>query len=164
MADVFPSQKRSQIMAAVKGKDTSIELTVRKTLHAMGYRYRLDNGHLPGRPDLTFRSAKIAVFINGCFWHGHSCKRGKRVPKTNHEYWLWKIGRNVERDKRTRKELTSMGWRVCVVWECQVGSGMKRLCRLLESTAPGLPPCVDDPQEFIRDDCVRMNGSTAQEE
>ncbi|RJO69517.1 MAG: DNA mismatch endonuclease Vsr [Myxococcales bacterium] len=127
MADVFSKAKRSRIMAAVKGRDTSIELTVRKIFHRMGYRYRLENKHLPGNPDLTFRKAKIAVFVNGCFWHGHSCKRGKRIPKTNRDYWKKKIGRNVERDKRVRAELKASGWRVCVVWECDLEGGMEKL-------------------------------------
>lgn len=131
MTDIFTKEKRSHIMAAVKGRNTSIELIVRKSLHRMGFRYRLDNDHLPGRPDLTFRSAKIAVFVNGCFWHGHSCKRGARIPKTNRDYWLKKIGRNVERDGRNRAELESAGWRVCVVWECDVEDGLSDIVRHL---------------------------------
>jgi len=114
-------------MAAVKGKDTSIEMNVRKTLHKMGYRYRLVNNHLPGKPDLTFRGHKIAVFINGCFWHGHSCKRGKRVPKTNYDYWKKKIESNKERDKQVLIALEKAGWRVFVIWECDLEAGIKRL-------------------------------------
>ncbi len=132
MTDVFTKEKRSRIMAAVKGKDTSIELVVRKRLHRMGFRHRLDNGHLPGNPDLTFRSPKIAVFVNGCFWHGHSCKRGSRIPKTNKDYWLKKIERTVERDRRNRRTLESSGWRVCVVWECDMERGIDAIINQLQ--------------------------------
>ncbi len=82
---------------------------------------------------MTFRKAKIAVFVNVCFWHGHSCKRGKCVPKTNREYWQKKIERNVERDKRTRKELEAMGWRVCVIWECDLDGGIKQVVNEINS-------------------------------
>ncbi len=114
-------------MATVKGKDTSIELIVRKTLHQMGFRFRLDNRRLPGNPDLTFRKWKLAVFINGCFWHGHSCKRGGRMPKTNRDYWEAKIKRNLDRDKRTREELESAGWRMMTIWECDLEGGTREV-------------------------------------
>ena len=124
MPDVFTKEERSRIMAAVRGKDTSIELVARKALHRMGWRFRLDNRHLPGNPDLTFRKWKTAVFINGCFWHGHSCKRGGRIPKTNREYWEAKIRRNLDRDKRSREQLESAGWSVMVIWECDLEAGI----------------------------------------
>lgn len=131
MPDLFSKEQRSRIMATVKGKDTSIELIVRKTLHQMGLRFRLDNKHLPGNPDLTFRKWKTAVFINGCFWHGHSCKRGGRMPKTNRDYWEAKIGRNLNRDKRTREELESAGWRTMVIWECDLEGGISEVANHL---------------------------------
>lgn len=98
-------------------------------LHASGYRYRLHRNDLPGKPDIVFPSRKKAIFVHGCFWHGHSCKRGARVPKTNQEYWVRKISRNVERDKAHLARLTELGWAVLIVWECEI----KDLVRLKET-------------------------------
>lgn len=112
--------KRSEIMAAVKSKDTTPELKVRKLLHSLGYRYRLHAGDLPCKPDIVFRSRKKVIFIHGCFWHGHPCKRGARMPKTNAEYWIKKIGRNIERDRRGYEALHNLGWRCLVLWECEL--------------------------------------------
>jgi DNA mismatch endonuclease (patch repair protein) len=142
MGDVFSKDERSRIMAKIKGKNTSIELIVRKALHRMGFRFRLDNQHLPGSPDLTFRRWKVAVFINGCFWHGHSCKRGARMPKTNREYWEGKIGRNVERDRRTRKDLGLGGWHVIDIWECNLETGIGEVIDHLKrmSAVSGVKP------------------------
>ena len=91
------SELRSRTMRAVKGRDTKPEMAVRRLLHRMGYRYRLHRKELPGRPDIVFGSRRKVIFVHGCFWHGHSCKRGNRLPKTNAEYWQTKIARNVER-------------------------------------------------------------------
>jgi DNA mismatch endonuclease (patch repair protein) len=111
---------RSAIMRAVKSRDTSPERTVRKLLSANGYRYRLQSKHLPGRPDIVFAGRKKAIFIHGCFWHGHLCKRGARIPKTNTIYWRNKIRRNRLRDERALKELRKAGWKVKVIWECEI--------------------------------------------
>lgn len=92
-------------MRAVKGRDTGPELAVRRMLHARGYRYRLHRKDLPGKPDMTFPSRRKVVFVHGCFWHGHSCPRGARMPKTNADYWRAKIGRNRERDEAQRAAL-----------------------------------------------------------
>jgi DNA mismatch endonuclease (patch repair protein) len=86
----------------------------------MGYRYRLHSKKLPGAPDIIFPGRKKAIFIHGCFWHGHSCKRGARMPKTNVAYWRAKIARNVARDARRIPELHRLGWKAKVVWECQI--------------------------------------------
>jgi len=107
-------------MQAVKSKDTAIEMCVRRTLHVRGYRYRLHRCDLPGCPDLVFSSRKKVVFIHGCFWHGHPCARGKRIPKTNTEYWTAKILRNRARDAAAREKLKALGWKVSVVWECEL--------------------------------------------
>jgi DNA mismatch endonuclease (patch repair protein) len=109
-------------MRAVKSRDTSPELAVRKILTAMGYRYRLHSEKLPGAPDIVFPSRKKVIFVHGCFWHGHSCKRGARIPKTNVTYWRTKIARNIARDKRMASELRRLGWKAKIVWECEVGS------------------------------------------
>jgi DNA mismatch endonuclease, patch repair protein len=125
---------RSRIMRAVKGRDTTPELTVRRLAHAMGYRYRLHRKDLPGHPDLVFPRLGRAVFVHGCFWHGHDCPRGARMPVRNRAYWSRKIARNMERDKAAVKALKALGWSVGVVWECRTRdeAGLKRrLARLL---------------------------------
>lgn len=114
------STTRSNIMRAVKGKDTKPEMTVRRMVHAMGYRYRLHRKDLPGKPDLVFSSRKKIIFVHGCFWHGHNCARGARVPKANREYWKKKITRNRERDQKTGKALAANGWAILTVWECEL--------------------------------------------
>jgi DNA mismatch endonuclease, patch repair protein len=113
-------EKRSQIMRAVKGKDTTPELLVRRLVFALGYRYRLHGAHLPGKPDLYFTAKKKAIFVHGCFWHGHPCKRGDRMPAANREYWLQKISRNKARDKNNLVLLREQGWDALVLWECEL--------------------------------------------
>jgi len=112
--------ERSRIMRAVKSRDTAPEMTVRRLVYSMGYRYRLHRKDLPGKPDLTFQSRRKVIFIHGCFWHGHDCKRGARVPKNNREYWETKIARNSARDSQHDEGLRREGWRILVVWECQI--------------------------------------------
>lgn len=107
-------------MRAVKGKNTRPEQAVRSLLHALGYRFRLHRRDLPGSPDIVLPGRKAVIFVHGCFWHGHDCKRGSRTPKTNADYWVSKIGRNMARDARTRAALEAQGWRVLVVWECEI--------------------------------------------
>lgn len=113
-----PSLTRSEIMARVRGRDTGPELLVRRMLHAMGYRYRVQARGLPGRPDLAFTKRRVAVFVHGCFWHGHDCARGVRTPKANAEFWRAKIDRNRVRDAASAEKLAALGWRTMVVWEC----------------------------------------------
>jgi DNA mismatch endonuclease (patch repair protein) len=127
-------EQRSRIMRAVKGKDTGPELLVRRLLHGNGYRYRLHRADLPGKPDLTFPARRCVVFIHGCFWHGHDCKRGAREPKSNVAYWRAKIARNRERDGKNRRALKQLGWRSLVLWECELKNEdavLKRLQRFL---------------------------------
>ena len=120
MTDVFTREKRSQVMARVKGKDTTPELAVRRLLTRMGLRYRLHRADLPGKPDVVFAGRRIALFVHGCFWHGHDCARGARMPKANNAYWQAKIGRNRERDERARTALAADGWKTITVWECEL--------------------------------------------
>ena len=123
-------------MRAVKSADTAPEMIVRRTLHGLGARYRLHLKDLPGKPDIVMRPRRKAIFVHGCFWHGHDCKRGARVPKTNQDYWVAKVGRNKTRDRRNLKALRQEGWKVLVVWECQTKDQQalrKRLARFLES-------------------------------
>ena len=107
-------------MSRVQSKDTKPEMLVRSLIHKLGYRFRLHSEHLPGKPDLVFPSRRKIVFIHGCYWHGHGCKRGARIPQTNRKYWLGKISRNKRRDTRLRKILQRDGWKVLVLWECQL--------------------------------------------
>lgn len=111
---------RRRTMQAVRSQNTNPEMLVRRALHAQGFRYRLHSSALPGKPDIVFPIRRKAIFVHGCFWHGHSCRRGGRIPKTNTEYWLAKIERNRSRDERVRTELSSLGWSSFVVWECEL--------------------------------------------
>ena len=120
MTDVFSPEKRSDVMRQVKAKGTSPELKVRKLLWGMGLRYRLNRKDLPGAPDIALPSRRLAVFVHGCFWHGHDCARGARVPKQNRPYWTAKIERNRQRDVRAQAELKAKGWTPLVVWECEL--------------------------------------------
>ncbi|GAN00431.1 very-short-patch mismatch repair endonuclease [alpha proteobacterium U9-1i] len=119
--DVFDDAKRSAVMRAVKSRDTAPERAVRDAACAAGYarRYRLSGGGLPGKPDLVFGAMHKAVFVHGCFWHGHTCKRGARKPKDNARYWSEKIARNRARDARVLRELGDAGWSALVIWECE---------------------------------------------
>lgn len=116
-ADKSAAAKRSEIMRAVRSKDTGPEMTVRKMVHSLGFRYRLHVSDLPGKPDLVFPSRKKVIFVHGCFWHGDTCKRGKRIPKENRDYWVQKIQRNVERDMKNQNLLKELGWDFLVIWE-----------------------------------------------
>lgn len=110
---------RSRVMASVKSKNTKPELCVRSAAHKLGLRFRLHRKDLPGSPDVVFPSRRIALFVHGCFWHGHDCPHGQRQPVTNVEYWRNKIKRNMERDARVQGELINLGWKPIVVWECE---------------------------------------------
>ena len=129
--DVFTPAKRSAVMRAVKGADTKPERAVRKLLWAEGYRYRLNARDVPGKPDIVLRPRKAALFVHGCFWHGHDCRRGARAPKANAAYWQAKIARNRARDGATLKALKQAGWRSLVVWECEMKDDARLRRRLL---------------------------------
>lgn len=120
MRDCFDPAARSRVMRRVRSRDTGPELQLRRLLWRCGFRYRLHASDLPGRPDIVFRSRKLAVFVHGCFWHGHACGRGARLPRTNSAYWAAKIARNRSRDAEVAGLLAAMEWRVVVVWECQL--------------------------------------------
>jgi DNA mismatch endonuclease (patch repair protein) len=130
MADVFAPDQRSAVMRAVKSRDTTPEIAVRRAAHAQGLRFRLNRRDLPGKPDLVFPSRRAVIFVHGCFWHGHDCARGSRVPATNRDYWRAKIGRNMARDKASLAALKKLGWRAIVIWECETRDA-ERLKRLI---------------------------------
>ena len=118
--DVYGPEKRSAVMRRVKGRDTSPELKVRRLVWRLGGRYRLHRADLPGKPDLILPGRRLAVFVHGCFWHGHDCARGARVPKANRDYWVGKVARNRTRDAANAERLAALGWRVETVWECEL--------------------------------------------
>ncbi len=120
MVDTLTKHQRKFCMFHNKGKDTSPELFVRKIVRSLGYRYRLHKKDLPGRPDLVFAARKKVIFINGCFWHRHSCKKGQSMPGTRAKFWQEKFKRTVERDRRNKAELKKFGWQVLIMWECQI--------------------------------------------
>jgi DNA mismatch endonuclease (patch repair protein) len=114
---------RSENMRRIRSKDTGPEITVRKLVRGLGFTgYRLHRKDLPGKPDLAFVGRKLAVFVHGCFWHGHGCKEGLRRPKSNAGYWLPKIASNVERDASHVSKLVDLGWSVLTVWECDLSN------------------------------------------
>lgn len=121
MPDVLTPQQRRLNMSRIRGVDTRPEMIVRRLLHGMGYRYRLHERKLPGRPDLVFPSRSKVILVHGCFWHRHDCRFGTVEPKTNAGFWKEKIDGNVARDKRNRETLLELGWDVHVVWECEIG-------------------------------------------
>jgi DNA mismatch endonuclease (patch repair protein) len=119
MSDMFTPERRSEIMGRIRSNDTKPEMTVRRALHRAGYRYRLHRRSLPGKPDLVLPRFKTVVFVHGCFWHGHTCKDGRR-PKSHTDYWEHKLDRNLQRDVRAREELVKLGWKPIVIWACEV--------------------------------------------
>ena len=133
MADIFDKEKRSQVMSAIRSKNTKPELQLRKALHAKGYRFRLHNRHLPGTPDLMFRRFNAVLFVNGCFWHGHDCSLF-RLPSTNQDFWKNKILSNRERDAKVYGLLSNHGWRILTVWECSLrGKGKMEFEKLVNT-------------------------------
>lgn len=123
MTDTLSPTARSERMSRVRAKDTKPEMAVRRLVHAMGYRYRLHDRRLPGKPDLVFRSRRKVIFVHGCFWHRHpdpACRLA-RMPKSRQEFWGPKLEGNRERDERTRDALAEQGWQQIVVWECECG-------------------------------------------
>ena len=123
-------------MRAIKSRDTTPEKIVRKIVHGQGYRYRLHRKDLPGKPDLVFGPLRKVIFVHGCFWHSHHCKRGNRRPKTNKKYWDHKLDKNIERDAANKIKLSALDWEVFVVWECEIKDEKKiisRITRFLDS-------------------------------
>jgi DNA mismatch endonuclease (patch repair protein) len=120
VTDVFTPEQRSAVMRQVRGQGTTPERAVRRLLSRLGARYRLHRKDLPGTPDIVMPGRRLAVFVHGCFWHGHDCARGGRVPKQNRDYWTQKISRNRERDAVNQAALAAAGWRVETVWECEL--------------------------------------------
>ena len=142
MSDVFTPEKRSAVMRRVKGRGTTPEKTVRRLLTALGARYRLHRADLPGKPDIVMPGRRLAIFVHGCFWHGHDCARGARVPKQNRDYWLAKVARNRARDAAAREALSAGGWRVETVWECELKDEGAVSARLQAALAVSVRPDI----------------------
>jgi DNA mismatch endonuclease, patch repair protein len=123
MTDVHTKSQRSFNMSRIKGKDTKPELIVRSFVHRLGYRFRLHCKNLPGKPDIVLPRHKKIIFVHGCFWHMHNCKKGRVKPATRTQFWENKRTGNKERDRWNIRALKKLGWDVLVVWECQVGDG-----------------------------------------
>ena len=120
MSDIFSKSKRSDIMSKISGKESKLEILVRKYLFAHGFRYRKNVKDLPGKPDVVLPTYKTVIFVNGCFWHGHdNCKKAT-LPATNTEFWREKISSNINRDKRQQQELQNKGYKVLIIWQCEL--------------------------------------------
>jgi DNA mismatch endonuclease (patch repair protein) len=138
MADVVSPEKRSEMMSGIRGKDTKPELLIRKSLHSRGFRYRLHDSKLPGKPDLAFPRYKAVIEIHGCFWHGHDCHLFK-WPSSRKAFWKGKITGNMERDRKNHAALEQLGWRILTIWECALkGRTRKPLDDVIEQTASWL--------------------------
>lgn len=121
-------------MAAIRSRNTGPELYVRRRLHAAGYRFRLHRADLPGKPDLVFPRHRVVVFVHGCFWHGHICREARR-PRSNLNYWLPKIEKNIARDRASAISLRKSGWKVIIVRECALDQGIERAIRGLKRSS-----------------------------
>lgn len=134
MTDVVDSRTRSKMMSGIRGKDTKIEIQIRRELHRLGFRYRLHDKQLAGKPDIVLKKYHAAIFVHGCFWHRHDCHLFK-WPKTRTEFWKEKINHNHHRDLATFCALRTNGWRVCVVWECSIRGAKKSNPRITRRIA-----------------------------
>jgi DNA mismatch endonuclease, patch repair protein len=137
MTDVLTKNQRSYCMSRIRGKDTTPEIYVRKIVFSMGYRYRLHVQNMPGSPDLVFPAMKKVIFVNGCFWHLHKCRLGNVFPNTNRQFWRKKLMNNKARDIKNISLIRRSGWKVLIVWECEIkvpGKIIRRLLRFLSNS------------------------------
>lgn len=147
MVDHVSAEKRSRIMSAIKGKDTRPEYAVRRLLYSAGYRYRLHVKGLPGKPDIVIRKYHAAIFVHGCFWHGHGCHLSKKLPETRKNFWKKKILSNKQRDEKNINQLIADCWRVCTIWDCALHRQGKikeeKLLSMLETWIKGKKKRLD---------------------
>lgn len=129
--DVLTKKQRSYCMSRIRKTDTAPEMAVRKIIHNLGYRYRLHKSDLPGCPDIVLSTRRKIIFVNGCWWHRHNCRLGRRNPKSRLDYWLPKLCANKERHKQNLSKLRNQGWKVLTVWECQTRKPEKLKVRIL---------------------------------
>ncbi|MCI9265799.1 very short patch repair endonuclease [Akkermansia muciniphila] len=126
MSDIFSQTKRADIMSKISSKDTKPEILVRKFLFSKGFRYRINVKTLPGKPDIVLPKYKTIIFVNGCFWHGHDCKKGK-LPSSNIDFWKNKILKNKLRDNENQAQLALLSWKVIVIWQCEISKIDKKI-------------------------------------
>ncbi|MFT9291427.1 very short patch repair endonuclease [Gluconobacter oxydans] len=158
MADIVSPTVRSRMMSGIRGKDTKPEILLRKALHAEGFRYRLHDRKLPGRPDIVLPRWKAVILVHGCFWHGHHCHLF-RLPGTRTEFWRDKISGNRDRDDRNRQALLDQGWRVLEVWECAMrGSGRLPWETLLAETVSWIRS--DRKLYSLQEEAIRLESSS----
>lgn len=163
MVDVLTPKQRSFNMSQIRGKNTSPEMIVRRTLHSLGYRFRLHVRDLPGCPDIVLPKHRVLVFVHGCFWHVHRCRYGKVVPKTNADFWQTKRLGNVARDKRNTRKLRRLGWKVVTLWECETRN-QDKLKKKLEARlrfAQGGASRVRSTQSAIGTFCITTMSASA---
>ncbi len=130
-ADVFSKKKRSEIMSLIRSKNTKPEIYVRSFLHKNGYRFRLHQNNLPGKPDIVLKRHKVVINVNGCFWHQHNCGKSN-IPKSNRKFWLNKFKNNKKRDRLNTLKLRKLGWKVYKIWECKVNKQTQSLVKNLK--------------------------------
>lgn len=140
MTDTLTPEQRHRNMSSIRGKDTAIEVVLRKKLFAKGFRFRKNVADLPGKPDIVLPKYKTVIFIHGCFWHRHEGCRLCSTPKTRPEFWMLKFDKNIERDKRETDELIKAGWHVLVVWECELKSNLDGVVNELEHILKDILP------------------------
>ncbi|MFA5865187.1 MAG: very short patch repair endonuclease [Phycisphaerae bacterium] len=136
--DRLTADQRSAVMARVRGKNTKPEMIVRRTAHKMGFRFRLHRPDLPGKPDIVFPRLSKIIFVNGCFWHAHQCKHGRRIPTVNRGYWIQKRRRNATRDRLVERKLSHLGWKVLTLWECEIAEESYLIQKLKNFLSPQL--------------------------
>jgi DNA mismatch endonuclease, patch repair protein len=142
VTDKLTPERRSENMSRIRSRDTSPELIVRRLVHAMGYRFRLHVASLPGKPDIVLPRLKSIIEVRGCFWHQHSGCIDSHIPKSRRGYWKPKLDRNCTRDRVNGRELRRLGWRICVIWECEAKNPAKisrRIARFLEAKRNAIP-------------------------
>ncbi|QUA54587.1 DNA mismatch endonuclease Vsr [Aristaeella lactis] len=133
MADIVSRERRSWNMARIKGKDTSIEIKVRKYLFSHGFRYRKNVNYLPGKPDIVLPKYRTVIFVHGCFWHRHPGCKDATIPKTRTDFWQHKFDRNVYNDKKNKEKLIETGWRIITVWECEIEKRFEETMNRIET-------------------------------
>jgi len=126
MTDVVSPETRSRMMSGIRGKNTKPEILIRSQLHRRGFRFRIHDTTLPGKPDIVLKKHRAVIFVHGCFWHKHECHLFK-WPKTRTDFWKEKINKNCENDKHALDELAALNWRVCIVWECAIKGNRKKV-------------------------------------
>lgn len=152
MTDIYSKNKRSRIMSKISGKETKYEILVRKFLFEKGFRYRKNDKRLPGKPDIVLPKYKTIIFTHGCFWHGHHCKAAK-LPETNKEFWENKINYNIERDKNNQLVLRKLGWKIIIIWQCELKNKKMITEKLKEIEQKIQNKCINQPKGQRMENC-----------